>query len=390
MFLPALLFGKETNSMSRELEKTHDTRQHCCFGRTKTFFLSMDELLDPTQARDTLESSPYTQGASYSGEHSVLTMLLSSRRALAAFKGRSKYVLPESTAATRTGGTSLFIRQRACFCAICVEDFGKAEWTTTSKRTGALAVKVGMMPVWDKWGVRHPCTILWLDNCVVTQVKTPNKEGYFGIQVGIGNKKDKKTSKPLKGHFEKAGVSPKRKLTEFKVTEDALLPVGFPISARHFHVGQFIDVAGTSIGKGFQGVMKRFNFKGQGASHGVSKTHRHMGSTGQCQDPGRVFKNKKMPGRMGGYRVTQSGVQIHQIDPVKNLIYVRGSVPGHKGNYVRLSDTKKQWGKWKLKEPYIPPFPSYIEGQVDELDEIMLINPPGKDSLDFALKQKPW
>ena len=239
------------------------------------------------------------------------------------------------------------------FSAVPQEEEESREWTPESRRTGALALKVGMVPVWDKWGVRHPCTVLWMDNCKVTQVKTASKEGYFGIQVGIGYKKDKHTTVPMKGHFEKAGVSPRRKVSEFRVTEDALLPIGTPITARHFGVGQFVDVCGTSIGKGFQGVMKRHGFKGQPATHGVSKTHRQGGSTGQSQDPGRVFKNKKMPGRMGGKRITQPGLQIHKIDPEKNLIYVRGAVPGHKGNYVRITDTKKQWGKWKHSEAFV-------------------------------------
>ena len=256
-------------------------------------------------------------------------------------------------------------------------------WTPESRRTGALALKVGMVAIFDEWGKRWPCTVLYLDNCKVIQVKTPEKEGISSIQVGIGHKKLKKTTLPLKGHFDKAKVDPRRKLCEFRVTDDALVPVGTEISARHFVPGQYVDIIGTSIGKGFQGVMKRYGFKGQRATHGVSKTHRQMGSTGQSQGPGRVFKNKKMPGRMGGKQVTQQCLIVHQIDPVKNLIYVRGSIPGHKGNYVKIQDTKKNWGKRAFKEA--PPFPTFISSEDENIDELdmIVVEPPEEDFFGY-------
>ena len=255
---------------------------------------------------------------------------------------------------------------------------GEAPWTIESRRTGALALKVGMVAIFDKWGKRWPCTALYLDNCKVTQVKTEEKEGFSALQVGIGHKKLKRTTKPLKGHFDKAKVDPRRKLCEFRVTKDALVPVGTEISARHFVPGQYVDIVGTSIGKGFQGVMKRHGFKGQRATHGVSKTHRHMGSTGQSQGPGRVFKNKKMPGRMGGKQVTQHCLIVHQVDPVKNLVYVRGSVPGHKGNYVKIQDTKKNWGKRTFKEA--PPFPTFVPPEGESVEEMeMLVVDAGEE-----------
>ena len=261
-------------------------------------------------------------------------------------------------------------------------DKSSNQWTPESRRTGALALKVGMVAIFDKWGKRWPCTALYLDNCKVTQVKTPEKEGFSAVQVGIGHKKLKNTTLPLKGHFDKAKVDPRRKLSEFRVTDDAIVPVGTEISARHFVPGQYVDVIGTSIGKGFQGVMKRYGFKGQRATHGVSKTHRQMGSTGQSQGPGRVFKNKKMPGRMGGKQVTAQCLIVHQVDPAKNLVYVRGSIPGHKGNYVKIQDTKKNWGKRAFKEA--PPFPTFIpnDENTDGL-ETLVVEAPEEDFFGY-------
>lgn len=228
------------------------------------------------------------------------------------------------------------------------------EWTETSKRTGLLAMKIGMLPHYDEWGKCFPVTVLQVESCQVVAMKTEAKHGYTALQVGGGLCKVKNMKKPVVGQYEAAGVIPKRSLQEFRVTPDALLLPGTPLTALHFIPGQMIDICGTSIGKGFQGVMKLHNFAGQEASHGNSKAHRLPGSTGQCQDPGRVFKGKKMAGRMGGNRVTVDNVLVCKIDPTRNLIYVKGPVPGNKGGMVRLTDARKK------AFPSPPPFPTFV------------------------------
>lgn len=234
------------------------------------------------------------------------------------------------------------------------------------KRTGLLAVKIGMMPVWDHFGYRHNCTVLQVEECQVTQVKTADRHGFNALQLGVGLRKPKNVTKPVLGHLAKAGVSAKRQLQEFRVSEDAILPLGMTLSALHFNPGQYVDVCGISKGKGFQGVMKLHNFAGQPASHGNSKTQRHMGSTGQCQDPGKVFKGKKMPGRMGGKRVTRDNLWIAKIDVERNLIYVKGSVPGNNGGIVRVTDARKK--KLDLSLPY----PTFVRAKDEALPSEIL------------------
>ncbi|KAL3790139.1 hypothetical protein HJC23_009576 [Cyclotella cryptica] len=265
-------------------------------------------------------------------------------------------------------------RKRPLVMSHRLEDFeeeasGAPRWTLRDKRCGALGIKVGMMPVWDQWGERHPCTILYLDNNVVIRNKTSEgSDGYDAVQLGAGERKAKRVTKPLLGHYNKYGIREQFPyiVREFRVTtSEALPPEGSRIHARHFTPGQNVDISGISKGKGFQGGMKRHNFGGMPASHGTSKSHRAIGSTGMCQDPGRVFKGKKMPGRMGGVRVTKQNLRIVKIDRGRNLIYVRGAVPGNKGEFVEIRDAVKRplFGTDKCeggKESAFPPLPTFV------------------------------
>ena len=209
-------------------------------------------------------------------------------------------------------------------------------------RSGILAQKVGMTRVWSEDGTNIPVTVLKLDNCQVVATLNEEKHGYTAVQLGAGKRKVKHTTQAMRGHFAKAQVEPKRKLAEFRVDADKLLSVGDELIADHFIAGQYVDVAGTSIGKGFAGAMKRHNFGGLRASHGVSISHRSHGSTGQCQDPGRVFKGKKMAGHMGARRVTVQNLEVVSTDAKRGLVLVKGAVPGHKDGWVLVSDAVKK------------------------------------------------
>ena len=199
-----------------------------------------------------------------------------------------------------------------------------------------------MTRVFTEDGVHVPVTVLKIDGCQVVATRTSERHGYTAIQLGFGGAKVKNVTKPMRGHFAKAKVEPKRKLAEFRVSPDALIEVGAELTADHFVCGQYVDVAGTAIGKGFAGVIKRHGFRGLGASHGVSVSHRKQGSTGHSQDPGKVFKGKKMAGHMGDIRVTTQNLQVVSTDAENGLILIRGAVPGAKGSYVLVTDARKR------------------------------------------------
>src|ERR1700731_4542017 len=209
-------------------------------------------------------------------------------------------------------------------------------------RSGVIAQKLGMTRVFTGAGEHVPVTVLKLDGCQVVAHRTMDRNGYTAVQLGIGRAKVKNVSKAERGHFAVAKVEPKMKLAEFRVEEDALLPVGAEITADHFVVGQYVDVTGTSTGKGFAGPMKRWNFAGLRASHGVSASHRSHGSTGGRQDPGKTFKNKKMAGHMGVERVTTLNLKVMQTDVERGLILVEGAVPGVKGGWIMVRDAVKK------------------------------------------------
>jgi large subunit ribosomal protein L3 len=209
-------------------------------------------------------------------------------------------------------------------------------------RSGIIAKKVGMTRLFMEDGKQIPVTVLQLENLQVVAQRTSEKHGYTAVQLGCCNAKAKRTSQAMRGVFAAANVAPKRKIAEFRVDEANLIAVGEEISAEHYFEGQFVDVAGTSIGKGFAGAMKRHNFGGLRATHGVSISHRSHGSTGQCQDPGKVFKGKKMAGHMGAARVTTQNLQVVRTDADRGLIMVKGAVPGSKGGWVTVKDAVKK------------------------------------------------
>jgi large subunit ribosomal protein L3 len=209
-------------------------------------------------------------------------------------------------------------------------------------RSGVIAQKVGMTRVFNDAGEQLPVTVLKMDGCQVVAHRTKDKNGYTALQLGVGRAKPKNVSKAERERFARASVEPKMKLVEFRVAEDGVIPVGAEITADHFVVGQYVDVTGTSIGKGFAGPMKRWNFGGLRATHGVSVSHRSHGSTGGRQDPGKTFKNKKMAGHMGVERVTTLNLRVVQTDPARGLILVEGSVPGFAGGWITVRDAVKK------------------------------------------------
>ncbi len=218
-------------------------------------------------------------------------------------------------------------------------------------RTGLIARKEGMTRVFDENGHSIPVTVLKIDECQVIAHLTEEKNGYVALQLGAGKAKVKRVSKGVRGHYAKAKVEPKKKVVEFRVSAENLVEVGAEIGANHFVAGQFVDVAGTSKGKGFAGGMKRHNFGGMRASHGVSVSHRALGSTGQCQDPGRVFKGKKMAGQMGNERVTIQNLRVVGVDLEDNLVLVKGAVPGANGEWIIISDAVKRAANVDLPMP---------------------------------------
>ncbi len=218
-------------------------------------------------------------------------------------------------------------------------------------RSGVIAQKVGMTRVFTEAGAHVPVTVLRLANCQVVAHRTMDKNGYVALQLGSGTRKVKNVTKAERGNFAIAKVEPKRTVTEFRVSEDAMIPVGAEITADHFVPGQFVDVTGTSIGKGFAGGMKRWNFGGLRATHGVSISHRSIGSTGGRQDPGKTFKNKKMPGHMGVDRITTLNLKIAQVDVERGLILIEGAVPGAKGGWITVRDAVKKAPPKDLPKP---------------------------------------
>jgi len=209
-------------------------------------------------------------------------------------------------------------------------------------RTGLIAKKLGMSRLFNEDGSTIPVTLLHVDNVRVVARRSADKDGYEAVQLGIGTAKPKNVSKANKGHFAKAGVEAPRKVVEFRVASDAILEPGAVLSSAHFVAGQKVDVTGVTVGKGFAGAMKRWNFSGLEASHGVSVSHRSHGSTGNRQDPGKTFKNKKMAGHLGVERVTTQNLEVAGVDAEKGLLLIKGAVPGSKGGYVLVRDAVKR------------------------------------------------
>jgi large subunit ribosomal protein L3 len=240
-------------------------------------------------------------------------------------------------------------------------------------RTGVIAKKMGMTRIFQDDGRHVPVTVLALDNLQVVARREADRDGYVAVQLGAGTAKAKNLSKPQRGHFGKAAVEPKAKVVEFRVAEDALLDVGAEIAADHFIAGQMVDIQGVTQGKGFAGAMKRWGFGGMRATHGVSVSHRAHGSTGQRQDPGRVFKNKKMAGHMGARNRTQQNLEVVRTDVERGLIFVKGSVPGHKGSWLLVKDAVK------IPRPDGVPYPAGLRQAANQNE-----NAPAETPADAA------
>jgi len=259
------------------------------------------------------------------------------------------------------------------------------EWTPGySRRTGLVAVKAGMTAMWDSWGKRHALTVLWVHANQVVQVKTEAVEGVYALQIGAGWRKPKQVTKPLLGHFAAAGLDVKRKLMEFRVTPDAILPVGLELTAAHFMPGQLVDVQGLSKGKGTAGVMERWDFRGFGKTHGTGPIGRHGGSVGMRKTTSEIWKGKKMPGRKGNLRQTEHNLEVFRVDPRRDLLYVRGHIPGNVGGWVRVQDAVRAPNQFHLglsgkgtntpgrrQGPLgPPPFPTFLDAlSEDELSD---------------------
>jgi len=254
-------------------------------------------------------------------------------------------------------------------------------------RSGLIAQKVGMTRIFTEDGTHVPVTVLKVDTVKVVSTRSEEKDGYTAVQLGYGLAKVKNVSKAARGHFAAAKVEPPKKVVEFRVSPDAILEVGSELAADHFLIGQYVDVTGTSIGKGFAGAMKRHNFRGLEASHGVSVSHRSHGSTGQRQDPGKVFKNKKMAGHMGATQITTQSLTVVSTDVSRGLILIKGAVPGSKGGWVLVRDAVKK------KLPEGVPFPaSYKQAQGDaapvEVAPPVELAPGESNGADGAEEQK--
>ena len=221
-------------------------------------------------------------------------------------------------------------------------------------RTGLLAKKLGMTRIFAEDGNHVPVTVLRVEDCRVVSLRTPDRDGYWAVQLGVGTAKVKNVSKPQRGHFARAKVEPKARLAEFRISEDAVLAVGAEITAAHFVPGQRVDVTAISLGKGFAGAMKRHNFRCLRASHGVSISHRSHGSTGQRQSPGKTFKSKTMAGHLGAERVTTQSLEVIAADAERGVLMIKGSVPGSPGGYVRITDAVKR------RMPENLPFPAAL------------------------------
>jgi len=247
-------------------------------------------------------------------------------------------------------------------------------------RTGVIAKKMGMTRLFQDDGRHVPVTVLSLENCQVVAQRTADNDGYVAVQLGAGSAKAKNLTKPQRGHFGKAEVEPKARLAEFRVADDALVDVGATLSADHFVAGQFVDITGQTQGKGFQGAMKRWGFGGLRATHGVSVSHRSHGSTGQRQDPGKVFKNKKMAGHMGARNRTQQNLEIVRTDGERGLLFVKGSVPGHKGSWLTVQDAIK------LPRDERAPYPA---GLLENAAEIVVEHAPAGFVDDAAVHEIP-